>query len=622
MEQTGKNEKFTILLNALRRGTKLYFIVGLPLLIAFMTELIQRKTILRTITWISEHAMAFILEYLIVFFVFALFSLLINRFGIGFLIASLLFTIMATINYYKLNIRGEPLFPWDFLSQGEFFNIAGSIDIQFEIRIVSIILTLILIYPIIRTQKRFFIGVVKHVILFICVLSAFVGSIYFVYFNNSILSKLNISHTNYDQKSNYENNGFIFAFTNSIGDLINDKPSGYGKEGILNVVGKMRSVTGKTAVSDIKPNIIMIMNEAFWDPTLLPNVSFSEDPLATVHKLEQKGNTGWLSTPQFGGGTANVEFEALTGFTMDFLPSDAMAYQQYIKHDFKSIVSILNSQGYNSVALHPYERTFWNRDKVYNYFGFSKFITQEEFDEEDYKGGYISDDSTYKKIIEIYEENQETNKPFFNFTVTMQNHYMYSKEKYSKKDSESIKISSEKLSEKDKEIIQAYAVGAKDADQMLKNLIDYFSKIKDPTIIVFFGDHLPSLDGYDVYQNTGFVSAEDDFGEYAKKLNKTPLIVWNNYNKTIKNPGYLTANYLSPYLLSEFELETPNFFEYLNHLRTNIPTYRNGVVVSSDSGKKSLTTKQQDLWNDYKLLQYDYMFGKHYGEKDMYKTND
>ena len=608
-----------MLLNTLLKGINLYFIIGLPLLIAFMTELIQRKTILRTITWISEHAMAFTLEYIMVFFIFAMFFLVINRLGVAFLISALLFTTMATINYYKLNIRGEPLFPWDLLSQGEFFNIAGTINIQFEIRIVSIILTLILIYTIFRPYKKILIGIVKRIILFICILSAFIGSIYYVYFNNTNLSKLNISRTYFDQKSNYKNNGFILAFTNSIENVINEKPSGYGEESVQKAIENMELFKSKPTVSDIKPNIIMVMNEAFWDPTLLPGVSFSEDPLATVHELKQKGNAGWLITPQFAGGTANVEFEALTGYTMDFLPADALAYQQYIKGDFQSIVGILNTQGYNSIALHPYERTFWNRDKVYSYFGFNKFITQEDFIYEDYKGGYVSDYSTYNKIIEIYEQNCNTDRPLFNFTITMQNHYAYYKDKYSNEDNDSINISSQTLSEEDKEIIQAYTVGAKDADQMLKNLINYFSEIDDPTIIVFFGDHLPSLNGYDIYQNTGFIS-EDTYEEYTKKLYKTPLIVWNNFNKTINNTGYLSANYLSPYLLTEFGLETPYFFEYLNNLRSMIPAYRHGIVISAGNGKNSLTTKQQDILDEYKLLQYDYMFGKHYGEKDMYTT--
>ena len=128
-----------------------------------------------------------------------------------------------------------------------------------------------------------------------------------------------------------------------------------------------------------KPNVIFVMSEAFWDPTLLTNVTFSEDPVPTIHRLQKESSTGYLLSPQFGGGTSNVEFEVLTGNSMSFLPGGSIPYQQYISKPIPSLASYFADQGYKSMGIHSYEGWFWDRNKVYKELGFESFKSSEHF---------------------------------------------------------------------------------------------------------------------------------------------------------------------------------------------------------------------------------------------------
>ncbi len=183
----------------------------------------------------------------------------------------------------------------------------------------------------------------------------------------------------------------------------------------------------KAASQTQKPNVIFIMNEAFWDPTLLKNVKFSEDPLPTVHRLQKEMTSGFLLSPQFGGGTSNVEFEILSGQSMSFMPAGSVPYQQYISRPLPSLASYFKSQGYASTAIHSYERWFWNRENVYRYMGFDEFISKEGFDNPVNKGAFIADDEVSRRIIQEVEENEE---PTFIYAVTMQNHGPYDDNRY------------------------------------------------------------------------------------------------------------------------------------------------------------------------------------------------
>ena len=142
------------------------------------------------------------------------------------------------------------------------------------------------------------------------------------------------------------------------------------------------------------------MSEAFWDPTLLTNVTFSEDPVPTIHRLQKESSIRIFVSPQYGGGTSNVEFEVLTGNSMSFLPGGSIPYQQYISKPVPSLASYFADQGYKSMGIHSYEGWFWDRNSSIRSSAFESFKSSEHFVNPEMKGYFISDAEVARSVIE------------------------------------------------------------------------------------------------------------------------------------------------------------------------------------------------------------------------------
>ncbi len=352
------------------------------------------------------------------------------------------------------------------------------------------------------------------------------------------------------------------------------------------------------------------MNEAFWDPTLLTNVTYSEDPVPTVHKLQQDSTSGYLLSPQFGGGTSNVEFEVLTGNSMSALPSGSVPYQQYINKPLPSLASYFEDNGYKSLGIHSYEGWFWNRESVYKQLGFEGFMSKQYFQNPEYKGIFISDDEVSRNII---KEVDGMERPMFIYAVTMQNHGPYDTPRY---DSNPIQATGN-LTASAQSTLETYTHGAHDADQSLKMLIDHFKDSEEPTVIVFYGDHLPMLGlSYDVYKQAGFIHTDNEAEwtlEETKKMHSVPFVVWSNVSLPKQNIPTLSDSFLGSFMLNLMNMDKPASFAFNYELSQKIPGLLRNLVVDSDQGlyQKVPDAVKQDV-EKYKELQYDSMFGQKY----------
>ncbi len=226
--------------------------------------------------------------------------------------------------------------------------------------------------------------------------------------------RLQIVPMMWDQKENYAFNGFMFAFALNLPMANVAAPAGYSADAIQAV----RTPTGIATVPAEKPDIIIVMSESFWDPTRLPNVKITPDPIENVRKIR----SGHMFSPEFGGMTANVEFEALTGFSNAFLPYGSIPYQQYVRHKIPSLATFLNGEGYQTRAIHPFTRWFWNRGAVYDAFGFDRFMSEEDMPTLAKRGPLASDAALTEEII---READNTKDPFFFFAVSLQSHGPY-----------------------------------------------------------------------------------------------------------------------------------------------------------------------------------------------------
>lgn len=341
------------------------------------------------------------------------------------------------------------------------------------------------------------------------------------------------------------------------------------------------------------PNIIIVLNETFWDATQMTNLTFSRDPIPFFHALQKQFTHGTMLSPMFGGGTANVELEVLTGHSMRFFPETSIPYETVIKHPTASLASILSEQGYTTTAITPFYGWFFNSFEVYKQLGFSQFISLEYFNPNEYVGPYIGDHAVTRRII---EESAESPGADFIFANTMENHYQYYPGKFKKNtiDIEGTGVSPEAIG-----IAETYAQGLTAADKMLQELVHHFDQVREPTILVFFGDHLPSLEKYFVYKEAGYIRGEDD-PDFLEKMYHVPVLIWNNYlPKEHKDSLHLSPSFLGPYVLRLANRPGSSYTDYLGELSKRMPILppkSHYEVMNIDTGlAKEYETRQNAI---------------------------
>ena len=395
----------------------------------------------------------------------------------------------------------------------------------------------------------------------------------------------------------------FYYFLRCAGKSIVRAPEGYGADALDALASTYEGKQGTHT-----PNIIVIMNESFSDLGVVGDFETNEDYMPFVHSLQQGAKntvTGNLLVSTFGGGTANTEFEFLTGDTMAFLPFGCSPYQMYVKSAMPSLVGGLEAQNYQTVAMHPYLSTSWNRPQVYSSFGFDEQCYEDSFPEDAERvRGRVSDSASYKKIIELYESKPE-GQPFFLFDVTMQNHGGYEREGYPAFE-EKIHLTGEY--EGKYQQVDTYLSLVRCSDDAVQELINYFAKVSDDTAIIFFGDHQPNVPAAfydDLYGNT---DAERSREQEQTKL-MTPFFIWANYDIPSQNGVEISANYLSALTLNVLGCSTSGFDEMRLATRESVPRINNyGYYLADGSWHDGETLSECGELTGYREAQYAQIF--------------
>ena len=347
------------------------------------------------------------------------------------------------------------------------------------------------------------------------------------------------------------------------------------------------------------------MNESWADFEDFGNVTLSESTMDYIKSLDN-AVVGHAYASVFGAGTSASEFEFLTGDSMAFLPYNCSAYQVFIKSEMPNLTSGLDSLGYQTAAIHPYLSTSWNRTNVYRFFGFEAQYYQDDFAADASRvRDYISDSASYKKIFELYESKRE-NTPLFVFNVTMQNHggYDWDGDGYFDK---RIYLTGK---EQDKyPTVDQYLSLVRYSDDAVQELISYFSKVDEPTAIVFFGDHQPNLP--EDFYNTLLESQRGDLSdaELRQKKMVTPFFIWANYDIKEQTNMQISANYLSAYALNALGCSTSGFDQMRLALQQQIPVMNvNGYRLPDGTWYPQSEQPENDLLNDYHNAEYAQIF--------------
>lgn len=559
-----------------------------------MCETIFKRSIIETFIWIIHNPISFVLNWFIVLaLILFLAAILSTRLSI--IVASIIIISISLINYAKFSLRGVALLPQDFNLVKELSSILNVVldtkFIVFGIIAFGLIMATVLLT---RFIPRVEISLIRKM----------------TYLGISIIllvSLYNISYVDkyllHEKSISAEKHGFLlFFFSNIQAKSTNDFEVKVDAD--HDYRDKLLNKQDDYIVKKEKPNIIIIMNEAFWDPSVMEGVKFNKKPTEDIDKLKRNSIYGYLESPEFGGGTANVEFELLTGHSMHFYKPGFMVYPNEIKKPIMTLPSILKSQGYKTKAIHTYKGWYWNRKEVYKHFGFDEFISEEYLVNPNRKGFYVSDDYVTDIII---NELESANDPSFIFAVTMQNHGPYNDTRYQDSEQE-IEILND-LDSESLQILETYSQGIYDAGKALDKLVRYCEDLDRPTLVLFFGDHLPMLgSNLKVYKEFDFIKGNTDNSDKFK-LASTPFVLWSSYDKSSKNIGTLNMSFMAPYLLKHAGLDMPEYYKLLYNFSKEVPVISRTYAMDNDKNFINCEDERYEKYNQiYKELQYDLMY--------------
>lgn len=510
--------------------------------------------------------------------------------------------LFGLVNHYVMEFRSTPFVPWDIFSINTAFSVAGNYNYMPSVRLVVVTIIFCVLIFLVRfldykLQIRFRFRVLSSGA--ICVLLVLFGK---SVQNEEFQLKNNLYPYLFTPSVMTKYNGLAVTFTMDMAYVVVDKPSDYSVNSAKELLEQYSEETTNKEIEGEYPNIIVIMDEAFSDVSVLGEFDTNEDYMPFVRSmLNGAENTvsGYLNVSVCGGNTANTEFEFLTGDTMAFLPTGSIPYQQYIKRKVPSIAGYLSELGYDTYAQHPYYGSGWEREKVYPLLGFDKMNFVEDYVPRTIVRQYVSDESDFGMIIRTFEQKEE-GKPAFIFNVTMQNHGGYTSE-YDDF------VNDVCATEVDNQALNQYLSLVRLTDEKLRELVEYFDNQEEDTIIVFFGDHQPSdsvvapiwkLNGKD----SGSLSKEDSELRYM-----VPYFIWANYDIDEAQNEDTSVNYLGAKMLQYAGVPTSEYQNFLLELENYYPVI-SGVKIQESAETDSDKKSAEEMMNKYKCLQYYTMF--------------
>ncbi|EMY4798153.1 TPA: LTA synthase family protein [Bacillus pacificus] len=613
-------------MSTLRASLRVHFILFLlaHTVALFYIVMQVNMSFIEAMNWIYLYNMQFILSFVAIYAIYILVYNVIGKVFLSMILTSCTLVILGIVNYLKLIFRGDPLYPSDFTQIMHMQSVIPMVMDYFSWSYIFVIILSIVACIVAGIYMRRYIQNVKTHLGIRALLV--VGSIFVLYaygnfantFMNKVFQKSGVDFVLWDQNENYASNGFVLGFISNLDTTVMEKPKNYSKENMLQIANDIKKQYSGNIGSQKKkekPNIIFVMSESFWDPTKATNLSFSEDPVPNLHHYIENFPGGQTISPTFGGNTANVEFEALTSYSMSLLKPGSIPYQQVItnKKEIPSIPTALKKEGYYTSAIHSFGRTFFKRDDVYKVLGFDKFNAADTMENVDVDGDYISDLAMSKEIIAELEKQKQ---PTFIHAVTMQNHFPFTEGRFGEN---LIEISGLE-NEESKGELETYTEGLRRSDEALQYLIEKLDNLDRPTLLVFFGDHLPSLGtNKSFYKENGYITNEKTPSERLA-MAQTPLLMYANFDMPNDNLGVVSPIYFSNLIFDYAGLNKSLFYQFLSGFYKEIPVLRDELKVDKNGEViNDLTKKQKEMLEQYKMLQYDLLVGNQYSKDILFK---
>ena len=536
----------------------------------------------------------FLVNYLLFIFVYWIIYGITNRTKLSCATIAVVTFLFGVVNYIVTDLRGISITISDIYSFRTAMNVARgvkpSVEGNFVIATVLLIANLITLFKYVKIDEKETEKTTRAKIITV-ILGVFGVVILFGpnYFTDDV-ELWNVNRA-------YANSGAGLTIARMAKDFKVKKPKAFNAKEVEAILSEYVDDTQNIAEETDYPNVVVIMDESFSDLAMSYNINMHDDPISFYHELMQEGNviSGVMHSSQFGGGTANIEYEFITQNVTAFLPSGSMPYQQYITSNVKqSIVAYMNKLGYKTYGMHSWDKSGYSREKIYKFLGFYNSMFKDSMPQLRHSiGEYPTDESLFEAYYNIMN-NKATGEKNFSFIITMQNHMPYV---YTNEDAEKF------VDENDAAI--SYFQAEFQADKALKQFIEFLKNYDEKTIVLFFGDHQPNI-------NQEYWYSTVDGYEADTASHVVPFFIWANYDIEGKSGVETSPNYLESLLLDTAGMPKDSYTKYVENLREQLPVITNLYCIDKD-GKKYYTNDSSspyyDKLQEYWRIIYYYMFG-------------
>lgn len=591
-----------------------------------MTELITHKTDSIFSTVLLSYNFKILGGALLLGAAYWIIEGLTNRYWVSLLSVSGLALFFAVASRLKILSRATPILPSDMAELGSIKEIISLVN---PIVVVGIVIALILVIAAIvwlewhsRSVGQ---GVLTRGVKIVLGLSLLLGlgSLNRSYsFAANVLEAFGIyTQGNPNMLLFSQTNGPILTFVSQLDVKVMAEPKGYSKATIQKIVTKYQKQAdhlNQTRTTEAKKlTVLFNLSESFAEPTRIPGVKLNQTPTPYINQLKKTTTSGLMLSAGYGGGTANMEYESLSGMSMGLLATGAVIPNNQIVPSENTAVNFGDQFSYAS-AIHPYTGTYYNRISVYKKYGFNKFAylgSQYPIIDQKKLGTspYLSDTTAYANALK--QITSRKGGQLINL-ITMQNHMPYNADVYTDHD---FKVSG-RMSKSEKAEIEHYTQGLAYTDAAVKVFKKQLDRLNKPVIWVFYGDHLPGI--YNV--GTSVAKYSTDYFIYANKyarehgantqLTHSKYVGTNDFIAMAMQTGNAKVDAYSA-MLTEIQQKLPTLWQCLDaadiggkdQTGLHFVTQAGKVINSSD-----LTAKQATLLHDYQLIQYDLVAGNQY----------
>lgn len=547
----------------------LIFHALLACIINFVIEAISRHSVVAAWDYMTGTPLVFLYNAFMIFVTFSIVYLFKRRIFVRMIIGAI-WVILGIANGYILLKRVTPFNAQDLKIAGDGIALINNYCNGFEVVVIAVGAVALLIWLISMWRRGGqYAGKIHHIAALIGII---VCGVLYTFVTNIAIDKRVVSTYFGNIAFAYEDYGLPYCFSTSLFNTGISEPNGYTKKAMAKIDkdGELNQ-TATSRSSDELPNIIVVQLESYFDVANAEFFTTSEDACPNLHNLYQNYSNGYFKVPSVGAGTANTEFEVLTGMNLRYFGPGEYPYKTYSKkHPTESAATALASLGYGTHALHDNTGNFYSRANVFNNMGFDTFTSKEFMNVlQTTENGWAKDEILTQHIMEAMDTTKQED---FVFTVSVQGHGNYPETQVI----ENPKIKVEGIEDEAlKNKWEYYVNQVYEMDQFVGDLIKAVEERNEPSVVVFYGDHLPTMG----------LKAEDLKSRY---LYNTNYVIWDNIGLQ-KDDKNIPAYQLMSEVLNRLDIHSGTVFNYHQQ--------RKGT---------------KNYLSDLELLQYDILYGKQY----------